>query len=339
MTSSAQSPAPGRPADFPFSDWQIGVEDAAGRLTGRARNCARNAFLHLRGAWHLHYLDDEMAAFRAITAEEEAATALIQALKARRYAGAERLRPWNHVHKSAFWPLVDAVNRVLVASGMPAPKVALSRKGPPRVALKIDVAAMTGSKEPLWGEPDHPLNFVLRAGDETEPLLHFFEKQFAELAAERGARSLKEHVEREANLRNRLLYADDAGCPSVSFDDDMLRARALRVGILVILAIIVMQTTERQLFVTQCLEALLRVLDAQGGIAFDYADATPPRDRQLLMIRRMPGEDAKVSLRRPIAVDGVWGNQGWGFPAPLRSAKVVVRFFENDAAEPATSNG
>lgn len=66
-----------RAVEFPFADWLLGVEDAGNRLAGRVRHCSRSAFVHLRKAWRLHGVDDEMSAFRAITAEEEAATALI----------------------------------------------------------------------------------------------------------------------------------------------------------------------------------------------------------------------------------------------------------------------
>ncbi|MCC2977169.1 hypothetical protein LK533_10855 [Sphingomonas sp. PL-96] len=338
MTPEAPPPAPKRPDDFPFAEWQLGIEDASTRLTGRVRHCAGNAFLHLRKAWRLHGVDDEMSAFHAITAEEEAATALIQALKARRYAGADRLRPWNHVHKSAFWPLVEAVNRVLVASGMPAPKVALSRFGKPRVSIRIDVAAMAGSPEPLWGEPDHPLNFLIRAGAASAPLVHLFEEQFAELASESGTGSLKARIEREANARNELLYASDQGCPRASFDDDMLMNRANRVCVLVMLAIIVMQTPEHQLFVTQCLESLLRMLASVEGIDFDYSSAAVPVERQLLTICRAPGEPARISLRRPVAVTGRWGDGGYVPKQPLRPTSASVGFDDRPPADAGQEN-
>ncbi len=61
-------------------------------------------------------VDLEMAAFRAITAEEEAASALFHSLKRRRYAGAARLSPRNHVHKNAVAPFCTAVSRVLAAT-------------------------------------------------------------------------------------------------------------------------------------------------------------------------------------------------------------------------------
>jgi hypothetical protein len=325
-----------RAAEFPFAEWLLGVEDAGNRLTGRVRHCSRSAFVHLRKAWRLHGIDDEMSVFRAITAEEEAATALIQALKARRYAGAERLRPWNHVHKTAFWPLVEAVNRILVASGMPTPKVALARRGTPKVALKLDIAAMTGSAEPLWGEPDHPLNFLLRSGHASEPLVHMFEAEFDELASERGAGSLKLHVEREANARNRLLYADDQGYPTVTFHDDLLMERARRVGILVLLAIIVMQTPEHQLFVIQCLEALLRALASLGDTQFDYTAAIAPIERQLLTIHRHADGTVKASIRQPVTVGGHWGvtqQRPAGTPQPIVSS---VRFVRTPTAQEGT---
>ncbi len=308
-----------RENEFPFTEWQLGLEAAAGRLTGRVRNCARNAFVHLRGAWTLHHVDDEMALFRALTAEEEAATALMHALKTKGYAGAERLRPRDHRHKNALWPVVEAVSRIIAETRMPEPKVGLSKVGPPKISLRIDMAAMAGTAEPMWAEPDHPLNFTLGLWNDGERLLHYFDEQFAELAAERGVHSLREHLTQAANLRNQLLYADDAGCPMVSFDDTLLKARAIRVGILFAMTIIVMQTPVHQLFVTQCLEALLRLLAANEGISFDYSEADQVSGRPTLVINREEGEDPKVWVRRPIAVSGIWGNQGWMKPAQLRA--------------------
>jgi hypothetical protein len=333
MSDSADT-ATQRSEAFPFSEWQLGVEEAANRLSGRVKQCARNAFIHLRKAWRLHGIDDEMSAFRAITAEEEAATALIQALKVRGYSGADRLRPWKHVHKSAFWPLIAAVNQVLLRSRMPAPRVVLSRKGPPRVRVNINVTELAGGNgEPVWAEPDQPLNFAIRSGNALAPLIHLFEEEFAELASEAGENSIKAYVERQANTRNLLLYASDDGVPAASFQDDMLHERARRVCVLVIIAMIVMQTRQRQLFVTQCLEAVLRALDTFNGPAFDYTEADDKADRTLVTIHTNEQEPAQISVRRPIDVGTVWdGSLGrrWGKRPPYS----VSATFAQSSAQP-----
>jgi len=74
---------------------------------------ALSAVRHLDRAWRLKKKDPEMAAFRAITSEEESATALFHALKRRKYVGAEKLGPRDHVQKNAVAPFLDAVGAAL----------------------------------------------------------------------------------------------------------------------------------------------------------------------------------------------------------------------------------
>jgi len=300
-----------RAAEFPFSEWQCGIEEAANRLKGRVRQCARSAFAHLRKAWHLHGIDDEMSAFRAITAEEEAASALIAALKHRGYPGADRLRPWNHVHKSAFWPLIATVSQFMVETGAPTPQVGLSRKGPPKISIQLNINDLTGAiGDPVWIEPDHPLNFALRSGQATDQKVHLFEEELAKLANDAGKGSIRQYIEREANFRNKLLYASDEGIPRVSFADSLLIERGRRVGILVSLSIIVMQTAEHQAFVTQCLETLLHAIDSVVDINFDYPDEKEFTDRPRVRIHRQEGEPAQISVTRSYELSISW-RFGW----------------------------
>ena len=59
-------------------------------IKGRARQSAFHAFEHLDKAERIAELDPEMAVFRAITAEEEAATAVFFSLKQRGYDRAKK---------------------------------------------------------------------------------------------------------------------------------------------------------------------------------------------------------------------------------------------------------
>lgn len=298
-----------RPEQFPFTEWQFGVEDAANRLTSRVKHRARSTFEHLRKAWRLLGHDNEMSAFRAITAEEEAATALILALQMQGYPGARRLNPRNHIHKNAFWPLFEAINRVLAQSGFPPPKVLLPREGPPHVQLRFNLTAMAGREgEPVWIEPDHPLNFAMRVGQVSEDAVHLFDAELADLASEAGDHSIMTHVKRRANFRNRLLYAEDSGIPGAKLSDDTLRAHAQRSAMLIIVAIMIMQTDERQLFAVQCLEGLLRAIDKFEGLVFDYSEAQIAVDRPVLSITRIGAEPGQLAICRPLAPQEVW----WG---------------------------
>ncbi len=51
-------------------------------------------------------------AFRAITAEEEAATALIFALQRRRYPRANELDSYKHAHKAGLTPFLRAIESI-----------------------------------------------------------------------------------------------------------------------------------------------------------------------------------------------------------------------------------
>lgn len=50
-----------------------------------------------------------MAIFRAITAEEEAATGLLRALQARGYADSREIQPRDHLQKAAVYPYLRAI--------------------------------------------------------------------------------------------------------------------------------------------------------------------------------------------------------------------------------------
>lgn len=91
-----------RPAELPMSENNLAVESNTLRLRGKIKHCTRNAYVNLRKSWTLHPVDSEMYLFRAITAEEEAATGLMLALKQMHYPNAEQLNPRNHTHKASF---------------------------------------------------------------------------------------------------------------------------------------------------------------------------------------------------------------------------------------------
>ncbi|HEY0013274.1 MAG TPA: hypothetical protein VGB79_10555 [Allosphingosinicella sp.] len=207
-------PPQDRPAELPLDEAHLRLEEAVQKLTPpRIRNACRNAFNHLRKAWRLHPLDSEMSLFCAITAEEEAATAVIRALRHREYPSAERLKERQHPHKMSIWPFVTAVADKMAEKKIPIPSIALRVEGEPRIELSIDLASQAGLDWPLWGTPDEPFNFSMWS-DRTGPFKpHDFSEELAALAAGKGAHSIEAHTAAEANLRNRILYASEAGVP------------------------------------------------------------------------------------------------------------------------------
>lgn len=76
---------------------------------GHSRNCARSAIRHIEMAWTIKDIDPEMAVFRAITAEEEAATAIFLALKEQRYESANKIKYKKHPYKLALEPFIRSI--------------------------------------------------------------------------------------------------------------------------------------------------------------------------------------------------------------------------------------
>ncbi|HEY0012682.1 MAG TPA: hypothetical protein VGB79_07490 [Allosphingosinicella sp.] len=246
----------------------------------------------------MHPIDAEMSLFRAITAEEEAATALIRALKAQKYPNADRLRERQHQHKSAIWPFITAVADKMVEKNIPMPALALSTEGAPRVELSIDIASQAGLERPLWGTPDEPFNFSLWS-DRSGPFRpHDFSEELAALAVGKGVRDIRAYVADEANLRNQLLYASETGIPSVTFSDDLLLGRRQRITVMLVLTIAVLQTQVHQLFLVQCLDALLRTIHDFDGDPVDIPrlDASVTR---LELAEQLDGK-MKASIVQPI---------------------------------------
>lgn len=59
-----------------FSEFEIGIAECLRGTKLPSVYAAQNAIFNLKKAWELRDIDSQMAAFRAITAEEEAATAI-----------------------------------------------------------------------------------------------------------------------------------------------------------------------------------------------------------------------------------------------------------------------
>lgn len=259
-------PEPDRPIEMPFDDFHLRIEEAIEKLkVPRIRHACRSAFNHLRKAWVLHPVDAEMSSFRAITAEEEAATAVIRALRHQSYPNVENLSDRNHVHKSSLWPFIMAVSDNMMEKNVAAPTISLCIEGDPRIELSSDMGSQGGLDQPLWITLDEPFNFAMWS-DRSGPFKpHDFSEELLALATDKGAHNIEAYIKDEANKRNRLLYASEQGIPSATFADAYLLNRRQRVIVLLILTIAIMQTTVHQLFLVQCLDALLRAVQRFEG--------------------------------------------------------------------------
>jgi hypothetical protein len=308
MSDASNIESAGHGSELPLTVMQKALEECVVGLNGRIKHCVRSAFHHLRRSWLLYGKDNEMCAFRAITAEEEAATALIFALKQRNYDGALLLNHRNHVHKSAFTPFLRAVEPVLSQMEFAAPKIRIAAHAkPPRIDVILDANA-AGFKfdEPQEITIDEPLNFVVsKLGPDGGNAVHLFEEQFKAVADGKGADSIKAFIAGEANLRNELLYAADSGVPAVSFATSFITERARRVGAMVGLTIAVLQTPKHQLFVQQGLYALLKALERIEKPSEQFAPPTSVDNG--LVVTKLPDAEPTAIFRRTYQFQGVIG--------------------------------
>lgn len=229
-------------------------------LNGKIKHTARNSYHHLRKSWEIYRIDPQMSLFRALTAEEEAATGLILALKQRRYPNADRLNHYSHVHKSSFTPFLLSISAMLSEINFPTPQIILEKDGPPRIRIQVNLAPILHSDTPVFAEPDHPLNFLMTIDKDPSSSSKIFDKKMKQLAEAKNVKTILEYIKIESNIRNLILYASDSGIPSVEFKHELILERLRRVHVINCITIAVLQTPDHQLFVSQCLEALLRAL-------------------------------------------------------------------------------
>lgn len=257
-----------RPAEYPFTNWNRKLEEAVGKLRGRPRHCALNATRCLRRSWLIAPLDPEMALFRAITAEEEAATALILALQQKRYPGASNLKHHSHPHKAGLTTFLRVIERFLAEVKFPVAQVTLKSDGQvPRIDVGISVPGG------LVAMLDEPLNGITHEEEDAGHIILNFSEQSQKYAAERGAADMLTAIRSEANIRNQLLYASDEGIAVAEDVDPALIARRRPVFILLALTVMILQTPMHQLFAVQVLRSYLLALKAIPEDAFDYEAA------------------------------------------------------------------
>jgi hypothetical protein len=244
---------------FPLTPFQVKLLETVERLSHPAVHCAKNAIWHLNRAQKLTIVDPEMAVFRSITAEEESASALFMSLKARKYAGARRLKPRAHKHKNALIPFFDAISELigpaLEASPFSQPTVYFDEEvSPPRLRLRLTLRLIDGEVY-LFPEPPLHLSFSVDGAPAD------FTLQFQGIAARFNHDSVEKFLQVRAEQRNILLYAGNDGGRRFSGDIEALVA-AYRTTVfrnLTLLCLIDLHS-EPQGFVQQCLDAFLKNL-------------------------------------------------------------------------------
>ena len=295
---SAQASAPRSP-DLPLNDFALALEKCIGKLSGQIKHCGRSAFLHLRRSWRLKGIDNEMAMFRMITSEEEAATALILAVQKRGYPNAQLLNHQDHRHKASLYPFLSALAPLLAPLKL---TVGLNHSNrAPHARIMLDFNALTGieTDTPRWVEPEPPLHMIVGCGDRS----CWFESALETFATAHGQKSLPKIVRDDANLRNRILYASSEGVPVIErLDDALILQRLHHVVVLLTLVVIVEQTKQHQAFVTQCIEALVQVHKRSGWTPFDLSSVEQSAVLPTIIVSRT-GSKSEVSVVSTFTID------------------------------------
>ena len=223
-----------------------------------SRSCFRSAFHHLERARAIADIDPAMAAFRGLTAEEEAASGLMHCLKERGYQNADRLKTRDHVHKNAIAPFLDVLGLFFaetIAAHVKKPALMLQGEGSERRLMLGLLMQVNGVDQ--WVHPIPPLNFSVTS----EAKRLSYRRQIEALASHREVKNISGYIRAQANLRNQLLYASPQGYPGhVDLRPDFFEVRKVRVMVLVRAYLLVQPYQEQLSFVQDALDAFLAML-------------------------------------------------------------------------------
>jgi hypothetical protein len=223
---------------------------------------ARNAFEGFDKARQLLAIDREIASFRAITAEEEAVTALFRSLQLRRYPGCDRLNLYSHAQKAAVAPFIAAAKNALVGpDGTLNIKLTLDMKKPEITVgvLFKDLGVTIPGRDDLGLQLAQPLGLLGKRGDSSSPV-NFYDPHIEKIATATNVKDIRKFIDTEANARNTLLYASDCELPASKATEATIEFRQGRADTALLLAIAVLQVKEHQPMAIQGLAAFLKMI-------------------------------------------------------------------------------
>jgi hypothetical protein len=232
--------------------------EMVGNTPAKSKSSIKHAWVHIDKAKALVDVDNEMAAFRAITAEEEAATGIILALQDIGYERSNLLSPRNHKHKSGLWHLLMIISAFIHEVGVGELLKGKVAEGNGENVGKLVISFPSPiSGDSRWVTSVPPLNISISADGKNIS----FQKQVEELASIKNKNALEKYISQEANLRNELIYASPEGLPSVmEAPTSFISEREKRVMVLTYAYLLISQYREQQRFVQQSLDAYLRIL-------------------------------------------------------------------------------
>jgi hypothetical protein len=216
-----------------------------------------NSLNHIDKAFLLLEIDREMASFRAITAEEEAATGLIRCIQLREYGSAAQFNSRDHRHKAAVLGCVLAIGSSL--HPMLKEYQLIFDYNKPRIDIRVslsnfDVAGGDGYAIQI----NEPLDLVSTKEGVSESEL--YGAALHGLAEQSGFENIKRLVAVRANDRNTLLYASDSAVPASKATTEGLRQRRNNAVTLLVLTVMIWQKKGEQALVRAAILAFLGVI-------------------------------------------------------------------------------
>lgn len=196
------------------------LEKSRGMLeacAGRVKCAGISAINHIQMAQKIEGIDPQMACFRAITAEEEAATSLLASLRDQGYPHSDKYHLWSHENKAGVIVFIKAVvswfSESFLFEHLPVdqPRMVMTDE-PGRPAVEL-LFPLKGMEKCLRPRP--PLDVRAEGLESMKDVIgrHLRKELKRELSAEiRGV------IKDRANQRNHLLYASNDGLPGCFSD-------------------------------------------------------------------------------------------------------------------------
>ena len=238
---------------------QLCIEMLEGLPNTKAKHCFRSALNHLKRAEKIKEIDLSMAAFRLITAEEEAATGLMLELKNKKYKNSEHLDFKSHLYKGAVIEVIRVITQFLEDNFQDSFYDLSMHKVDGKLNLRL-TAEMIINGDRVVILPEPPLSIALRLGD--EKYRFSMNKQLKKLIENGGSQTIMSHLREKANLRNLLLYASEKGFPSDPvITEKFFPAYKQRVLTIMRVFLMVQPYDEAQPAVQDALDIMLSILD------------------------------------------------------------------------------
>ena len=225
-----------------------------------SRVCFESALHHLECAQKIIFIDPAMAKFRVLTAEEEAASGLMYCLKEMSFSNSELLKPKDHKYKNGiipFFRIFGLFFREKQSSIIQEPKLHIDEGVKKRLFIEFKMI-VNGS--PSWFRPEPPLGIYM---GNTDGEAETFEDQINSFADMHGVKKVFDYIERQANVRNELLYAGKNGYPKRAlFENNDFHAKEEVVLNMLKVYLLIRPYNKNELpFVQNSLDCYLRIIN------------------------------------------------------------------------------